>query len=144
MSQDISITSFQRCSTNEIVHFIALHLIFLHLDLLWLSAVRPLILSTGPSEVFLLLLEPGNNHVLVIFFSKRDRGKVLTSDIVVIHQLPFTELCQHAEGFYRTETHTHCPSTLQSDFIPGSQCRHTHSWHCEKIAECHGHETTGF
>lgn len=80
-----------------------------------------LILSTGPSVVFPLLLDAGNNCVPVIFSSKTESRKVLTSDIFVI--LEFIEFCQHAGGFYRTDTHPHCPSLLQSDLTPGNQCR---------------------
>ena len=90
-----------------------------------------LILSTGPSAVFPLLLDAGNNCVPVIFSSKTERRKVLTSDIFVI--LEFIEFCQHARGFYRTDTETNCPSLLQSDLTPGNQCRQRlSSWSLEK------------
>lgn len=125
MRQDISIASFQSVLYQQnIVHFIALHLIFLH-HMIYCGSQEFtalfLILSTGPSVVFPLLLDAGNNCVPVIFSRKTESRKVLTSDIFVI--LEFIEFCQHAGGFYRTDTHPHCPSLLQSDLTPGNQCR---------------------
>lgn len=75
---------------QKIIHFIALHLIFLH-HMIYCGSQEStalfLILSTGPSVVFPLLLDAGNNCVLVIFSSKTERRKVLTSDIFVILSL---------------------------------------------------------
>lgn len=90
---------FRDCSPGDSVHFIALHVIFLHLMTHCALRRSPPLLSTGPPVVFPLLWDPSHNHVSVIFFSKREHGKVLTSDIFVILQSPLTELCQQVEGF---------------------------------------------
>lgn len=103
MSQDISIASFQRVLYQQnIVHFIALHLIFLHLMIYCGSqqfTALFLILSTGPSVAFPLLLDPGNNHVPVIFFSKRERGKATFFLLIFLLFLSLLSFARMLEDF---------------------------------------------
>lgn len=103
-SRHLPLLLFRDCSPNKIVLCTALPIIFLHHMIYCGSQQRVccLILSTGLSVVFPLLLNPSSNRAPVIFFSKREHGKVPISDIFVVFvtlESPFLSPASILEGF---------------------------------------------